>query len=284
MVEIESGMVAKLFPERPEDGHKGTFGTALICAGSEFMTGAAVLSVDAALRSGVGMVRLMSQKEVLPIVQNNRPCALTTSFEDTPTATVRKLSKLMPKISACGIGPGIDKADPRAAAVLEYLIENAPALVIDASALDIVKSHNLLPKIAKRVQSGLSPAILTPHVGEYKRLTGGAEIDCCQFALENKCVTVLKNNKTIIAALDSTCYINKVSNSALAKGGSGDVLTGLITGFAAQGLDPLSAAVAGVHIHSLCGIKLAEQKGVRAGLPSDLTQMLPEAFKEAGLF
>ena len=288
MLEITKESVRQLMPARDEAGHKGSFGQALIVAGSPYMTGAGVLATESCLRSGVGMVRYMSDDKALLPVQINCPCALTSSIGNDMEESRASIKKYYPKASACLIGPGTDEEDDRIRTVLTILIANAKALVIDASALNIISRYkdHYLPLIASRTDKGLDPAILTPHIGEFTRLCDGVlkadEEGAAKFAQEYKLVLVLKNNNTIVSDPDGECRINKVSNSGLAKGGSGDVLSGLMTGLYAQGMKAEDAAAAAVYIHSQAGIHARSDKGERVMLPSDLPAKFTEVIN--GIF
>jgi len=286
MNEINEEVVQGSFHERSDEGHKGTFGTCLIVAGSPDMTGALTLSTEAALRSGTGIVRVFSHPDALLPTRINCPSAVFSSYEESSSKTVRKLNSYMSKVTASAIGPGIDPDDKTNYEVLTFLIENSKNLVIDASALTIISKHReeLLPRISSRIERGLNPAILTPHIGEFKRLVGDSsdltDNQSVQFALQNKCVVVLKNHKTIISDEQGRCYYNIVGNSGMAKGGSGDVLTGLIAGFCAQGMDAMDAAVSGVYFHSRSGILASEELGKRYMLPTDVLDYLADAMNE----
>ena len=255
---------------------------ALVIAGSRYMTGAGVLATESCLRSGVGMVRYLSEEEALLPVQINCPCALTSSLGEDIKDTVSSLKTGLAKATACLIGPGCDAGDEKIKSALTYVLQESKAVVIDASALNIISCYkdHYLSLIAARADKGLDPAILTPHPGEFARLCGKdvrcGEEGCGAFAKEHKCVLVLKGSDTVISDPNGVCYVNKGSNSGMAKGGSGDVLAGLMTGLYAQGMAPMEAALSAVYIHSLCGKFAAEQKGVRAMLPSDLPGFVPE--------
>ena len=288
MLEITKDSVRQLMPARDPAGHKGTFGQALIVAGSPYMTGAGVLACESCLRSGVGMVRYMSDDKSLLPVQINCPCALTSSIGNDVEESRAAIKKYYPKASACLIGPGTDEEDDRIRTVLTILITNAKALVIDASALNIISRYkdHYLPLIAERSDKGLDPAVLTPHLGEFARLCDGVlkpdEEGAAKFAEEYRLVLVLKNDHTMVSDPEGESYICKVSNSGLAKGGSGDVLSGLLTGLYAQGMRAEDAARAAVYIHSQAGILSRSEKGERVMLPSDL----PEKFTDVmnGIF
>lgn len=287
-IEITNEFIASIAPERRDDGHKGTYGTSLICAGSRYMSGAGIMSCGSCLRSGCGMVRILSDDDTLAAIRNTFPCALLSPREGSAASVIKACAPLVSKASAVLIGPGLDTEDELTNVLLEYFIVNAKALVIDASALTCLarNKQRLLPLLRERTV----PAVLTPHIGEFRRLLGGnapedvAELEeaCVQFARENKCVTVLKNNKTLIAPCSGKPYSNSCGNSGLAKGGSGDVLAGLMTGLLAQGMTPDMAACAAVRIHSIAGKLAASEMGKRAMLPQDLELYLPEAYEEAG--
>lgn len=286
METITPELVAGMAPVRRDDGHKGTFGTALIIAGSEFMTGAQTLMTSSALRSGAGMVRVFAPGNSLMPTRINCPCALTSAWGDTESSVVRELRSYLAKSAACGIGPGLDESDRRSSALLEVLINESPRLVIDAGALNILArdSVRLFPMLRARCsREGFEPAVLTPHIGEFGRLTGGGDQSALmQFVQDTGTVTVLKSYNTIVSSEDGKCYINDISNSGLAKGGSGDVLSGLITGLLAQGTDAVTACVAAVRIHAECGLILAEEYGKRAMLPQDMPAVMGRAMKTCG--
>lgn len=282
MNEISPDIVRSLIPPRDDKGHKGSFGTALIIAGSRYMTGAGVLSTEAALRSGTGIVRYMSEDEALLPVKIYCPCAVTSPIGEDPIASLKDNLK---KATATLIGPGVREDDEKILMILTHVLGRAKTLAADASALNIISRYkdHYLSLIKERQGNGLAPVVLTPHIGEFRRLSGGEyspdEEGCVRFAKDLGCVLVLKDSDTLIAGPDGRTFINRGCNSGMAKGGSGDVLAGLLTGLLAQGMAPLDAAVAATYIHSQSGVLAAEQKGVRAMLPSDLTGFFPEVMK-----
>ena len=289
---ITSQLVSSLCPERPADGHKGTFGMALIIAGSRYMPGAQTLAAMSALRSGVGMVRVFAPDDSLMSTSINCPCALLSAWGDTVSSALRQFDMYLKKATAVGIGPGLDEKDPRSYALLRHAVINAPRLVIDAGALNILarESRVFYPLLRERAdKEGFEPAVLTPHVGEFRRLTASEEArdmsledSCMHFALQNKCVTVAKTHKTIVSDAEGKCYINTVGCDGLAKGGSGDVLTGLITGFLAQGMKADEAAIAGVYLHGLSGDLASDDIGRRVMIPEDIPGYYDEAFAKTG--
>ena len=268
MIDITLEKIRSLRPERTDAGHKNTFGCALILAGSRYMPGALTLSVSAALRSGAGLVKGISSDEALYVLKVNCPCALTgpASVEEIEAA----------RYTAAAAGPGLVPEDPANEEMLIYLIENAPSLVLDAGALTLISKDR--DRYASLLKARKVPAVLTPHVGEFKRI--GIE-DLREFSETFGAVTVLKDSSTKVQVPAGECYSIDMPNSGMAKGGSGDVLTGLITGFLAQGMAPADAAVSGVWFHARAGMFAAEDKGKRFMLPTDTIDHLKDAFKEA---
>ncbi len=281
--DIDSKLVSSFCPVRDDKGHKGTFGTALICAGSEFMTGAQTLAAESALRSGAGMVRVFAPGNSMTGTKVNCPCAMYTPFEETPEATVRTAKEILTKADSVLIGPGLDEKDKRVDHLLRFFMETAEHLVIDASALNVLAANKamFLPALRKRPERHLAPAVLTPHIGEFRRLTGRDDREAAaEFSKEYNCITVLKSASTYISILGKEDYTLCNPNSGMSKGGSGDVLAGLLTGLIAQGMSEEKASVSAVYIHSAAGSYAAEDLGKRAMLPSDLPSFFTDAFEE----
>lgn len=290
---LDSALISSFAPQRPIDGHKGTFGEVLVCAGSRYMQGAQVLCTGSALRSGAGLVRVLAPDDAIMSTQINEPCAIITPLEKDVNSVRRQAEMLLKKSRCAAIGPGIDTEDARYDMLLKVLLENSRSLVIDAGAITLmarkIDYYKLLLK--NRIDSGYGPAVLTPHVGEFKRLlhieneeVSEAELEskCVQFARENKCIVILKKHKTIISTPHSGWYSNSVGNDGMAKGGSGDVLTGLVAGFCAQGISEEISAVSGVYIHALAGTYASECYGKRAVLPIDYMDLYTKAFEKVG--
>ena len=279
-------LVQGMAPARDNTFHKNDFGHVLICAGSEYMTGALVLCVSSALRSGAGLVTAFAPEEALAPVKFSCPCALTSPWGDDVAFTLRRANDLMQKTTAAAIGPGLDEKDPRSKALVELFLNEANALVIDAGALNIISKHKevLLPLMASRKQKGLLPAVITPHKGEMKRLLGEDPTHeaCLEFAVNNTCLLVLKDHETRIYTPHDSFYYIEGDNSGMAKGGSGDVLTGLAAGFLAQGIKPCNAGAAAVYLHAKAGSLAMTYIGARYMLPTDLIDNLCEAFEDTG--
>jgi len=241
-------------PERKRSAHKGTFGHLLIIAGAESYTGAPVLCAHAAARSGVGLVTLAVPRAIYPIVAANCP----------PEVMPRPLETLTGNFDAVAIGPGLG----RGAKVPQFDLPT----VLDADALD-------LPAI----RAGM---VLTPHPGEMARLTGktAAEVQADrwetarQFARAKNVTLALKGAGTVVTDATGKLWINMTGNPGMAKGGMGDVLTGIIGALLAQGLPALEAAKAGVFLHGLAGDLAAQRVGLPSVLATDLIESLGAAF------
>ncbi|MBO4426386.1 MAG: NAD(P)H-hydrate dehydratase [Clostridiales bacterium] len=288
IVNLNSELIRGFEPVRPADGHKNTFGQALICAGSEYMTGAAVLATGAALRSGAGLVKVFSEEKTLNAVSCNEPCALLEARPDKTADLLRKASKLCDKSSSVLIGPGIPADYKDMEALIEVFLSRAKNVVLDAGAL--TGKPDVLSRLSGRLKSGNVPAVITPHIGEFARMlrlttaevADKAEELALKFSADNNVVVVLKGSKTFIATPDGMLFVNDAANSGLAKGGSGDVLAGLLTGLLAQGMEPYKAACSAVFIHSKSGESAAAELGARYMLPEDLIVYLPDGYLEAG--
>ena len=271
-------------PGRSPNGHKGTFGRVMILGGSEGMTGAAVLAARAAVRSGAGLVYSAYPRPLGPIMESHliEPVKIPLPgsamwFTGEMAARAIEEAELM---QAVAIGPGLGHR-PETQRFLREVIHHVKApLVIDADGLNLLAEH---PVELKRRPG---PTILTPHPGEAARLLGCtvAEVErdrlgaFTAMAQEYSAVVVLKGAQTIVTGPAGQRYLNPTGNSGLAKGGSGDVLTGLIAGLASQGASALEAARLGVFLHGLAADVAAERLGVRAMTPSDVIESLGPAF------
>ena len=288
MTDLTKELISGFEPQRPEDGHKNTFGTALICAGSEFMTGAAVMATGAALRSGAGLVKVFSEEKTLDAIRVAEPCALLSLRPQKTAELLRKVKELCGSSNAVLIGSGIPQDMKDLEALICRFLDNADNVVLDAGAL--ISKPDQWGRIAECLKTRKTPAVITPHIGEFARLLrlskseveDRAEELAIEFAKDNNVVVVLKSAKTLIAVPDGSVYVNDAPNSGLAKGGSGDVLAGLITGFLAQGMEPYKAACSAVFIHSKAGKAAADEVGTRTMLPADLIVYLPGAYMDAG--
>ena len=279
------GTVRPLFPPRKADTNKGSYGTLLAVCGSAGMAGAAVLSAGAALRCGVGLVDLALPKEIYPIAAARLPEPVFTLLETDGAGALtgesrERLETALQKASACLVGCGLGTG-AAARALVETLIGKAQVpLILDADGINIVAGNIDILKTAK------APVILTPHPGEMARLLKASvpEVQAHRlrhakdFAEKYGAVLVLKGSGSITVSPDGRAFLNPTGNPGMAKGGSGDVLAGMIASFAAQGADPFLAAACGVYLHGAAGDACARRFSQRAMLPSDLIEELPELF------
>ena len=274
---IEAGYIRDLLPRREKFAHKGTFGHALVISGSYGMMGAALLAGEACLRSGTGLVTLHVPRKGYHIIQTGFPEAIVSL--DQSEILFSEPPDLKP-FTAIGIGPGLG-CKPNSGKGLKMILEQAEVpLVIDADGLNILSQH---PEWYELIPPG---AILTPHPKEFDRLAGESRtaferhIKQKEFARKHKVIVVLKGAHTGIASPDGSYCFNTNGNPGMATGGSGDVLTGLITGLLAQGMSSLDAALAGVYIHGLAGDLAAEDMGQEALIAGDMIRCLGRAFNE----
>ncbi|MCQ2360530.1 MAG: NAD(P)H-hydrate dehydratase [Paludibacteraceae bacterium] len=259
----------KLYKPRNPEGHKGSFGKALLIAGSTGMMGAAVLCTKACLRSGVGLCHLSGPMEGMLVAQISLPEAIYRVGLD-------KLSAF----DAVGCGCGIGKS-PDAIGRVDFLLNNSlRSVVLDADALNIIVERWWL----SRIPFG---AILTPHSVEFERLYGSKASSreeqikqAVEFADKRHCIVVLKGAGTAVINEKGDVDINTTGNSGMATAGSGDVLTGIITGLIAQGYERYDAARLGVFLHGLAGDIAAEEKCQESILASDIIEAIPKAFKK----
>ncbi len=277
--------VAAMLPPRPASAHKGTFGTAVLAAGSINYPGAAILAGQSATRSGAGLVTMAVPQTIYPLVAAGLAEATYLPLPDSggyfsPAAAVELRSKLG-RADAVLVGPGLANTPAAAGFLLELLKPGAvlPPLVLDADALNILAAQPewwaLLPPYS----------ILTPHPGEMARLTANSTAVvqanrlelAAQMAVRWQQVVLLKGAYTVIASPDGRVMVLPFANPAMAKAGSGDVLAGVITGLRAQGLEAFEAAVAGGYLHGLAGELARDHLGVVGVTAGDLAGLLPAA-------
>ena len=273
-----------MLPKRMPWGNKGTFGKVFVLAGSENMMGAAAFSAEAAYRTGCGLVYSCVPEKSTQIMQSILPEAvekpLSTKNGMFYLESYKDIEKDLDKAKAILIGPGLGRSNDVNEFVYSVL-ENAKApVVIDADGLIAVAGNK---DILRNIN-----AVITPHIGEMSVLTGKEIKDikeniidtAVEFAKEYEVFVVLKDAVTVIASPKGDVYINKTGNNAMSKGGSGDVLAGIITGLISQGMDLYSASVLGVYIHGLCGDYTAEIMGHYSPLARDLINALSCVLKE----
>lgn len=274
-------------PVRDAVGHKGTFGRVLLIGGSIGMSGSVCLSAVAALRSGSGLVSVAVPESVQAVVASFEPSYMTLGL---PVDESGALAAIPPSLlqayidqkHAIGIGPGLGQSAEAAQIVASLLGCSVSPMVLDADALNVVAGNDLL-----RIVTRQAPCVITPHPGEFARLSGlGTAVISAQrrqvaadFAAEHNMVVVLKGPQTVVTD-GCRVFVNSTGNSGMATGGSGDVLTGIVTSLLGQGMQPFEAAAVSVFAHGLAGDLAAKALGQRAMIASDLLQFLSPAWRQ----
>lgn len=272
-------------PERPPDAHKGNFGKILFLAGSTGMTGAAVLSTTACLRSGAGLVLLGIPSGLNPVLEGTCTEVLTRPLPSTPEGSLSleaepEILRLLSWADVLALGPGLGTHPETRELVRRVVRRCRLPIVIDADGLNALAGFAGWNDLK-------SAKILTPHCGELSRLTGLQPGDVLKNRFETvrewsgrlASVLVLKGSPTLIGIPGGAVYVSATGNSGMATAGSGDVLTGLIAGFLGQGCGPLHAAACGVFLHGLSGDLAADRMGERPLIAGDLISNLPDAFR-----
>ena len=272
--------VLKILPDRARDSHKGDYGRILLLCGCRGYTGAAALAATGALRSGAGLVYLGVPESIYQIVATKllEPIVLPLSDVDGHFScnAVKELCKLLPKMDAVLIGPGIGQSVETKALVEAVLTYFEGPVVVDADGINVLKTNTDI------LRGRMYPTVLTPHPGEFARIGGNAgenrQERAEELARDLNSIIVLKGYGTVITD-GATTYVNPTGNPGMAVGGCGDVLAGMVTAFIGQGVDPLQAAACGAWLHGAAGDICAEQIGQYAMLPSDLLEFLPRLMK-----
>jgi NAD(P)H-hydrate epimerase len=273
---VDNTIIHSIYKPRNPFAHKGNFGHAMLVAGSYGKIGAAVLSAKACLRSGVGLLTSHIPKCGYEILQSAVPEAMIMT--DDNFLFITKINDDLKKYRSIGIGPGIGTGTEIIAMLKEVLTNYRLPVVIDADALNNIASQKDLLKI---IPPG---SILTPHPKEMERLFGGSANDfdrselALQKAKELNVVIILKGHHTLIATADGNAFFNSTGNAGMATAGSGDVLTGILTGLLAQGYQSVDAALLAVYIHGLSGDFAAKEFSMEAMIARDIIENLGTAF------
>ncbi len=276
MKELTRSIVFSMLPRRAPDAHKGDFGKLLVFAGSSRYRGAARLAVSGALRCGAGIITLASTERVIAAAACDLPETTFLPLPEDPDGSVSAagLNLLLQAASGCtalAVGCGLTcSAGPDT--LVRALLELPVPLVLDADGLNLIAGK--LELLRRRT----APTLLTPHPGEMARLCGcsTAEIQAARekhalhLARQTGCVLLLKGHGSLIAAPDGECYRNPTGGPGLARGGSGDLLTGMAAAFLAQGLPALDAALCAAWLHGAAADACAARRGVLSMLPHDL--------------
>lgn len=273
-------IIRTVYRPREPFAHKGTYGHALLIAGSYGKMGAAVLSARACLRAGVGLLTCHVPQCGTQIMQISEPAAMCITDEDPHYSTHFHKGVSSAGYKAIGIGPGIDK-QPGTAKSMELLMDAwQRPMVIDADALNLLSVY---PYLLYKVPKG---SMLTPHPKEFERLFGKTANDIARLellsakAVELQLYILLKGRYTAIACPDGAVYFNHTGNPGMATGGSGDVLTGILTGLLAQGYTPKAAMLLGVWLHGYAGDLAAAELSQEAMTASDIITFLGKAYRE----
>lgn len=273
---VEENDVRQLMLPRSPYAHKGQMGNALLIAGSYGMAGAAILAARACMRAGVGKVTVNSPKRNLPLLQVAVPEAIVqNSLEETYFAEAVDTEDF----NALGIGPGLGQSEQTAIAMIAQLRRTQCPIVVDADALNILANHRAW------LQQLPQDIIMTPHPKELDRLEGHSAdsyerlTKASNLAERLKGYIVLKGHHTAICCPGGHILFNSTGNAGMATAGSGDVLTGIITGLLARGYKPQDACVVGVYLHGLAGDIAAHDLGEESLTASDIINCLPRAFK-----
>jgi len=274
--------VLPAFFARDPETHKGTYGHALVIGGSRGMSGAPILAAKAAISSGAGLVTIAVPNDILPAAEANVLEALKAGLPVDEQGCIKETAaeqalELANGKNVVALGPGLGQSAAVKDFLLQFLSAVKTPLVIDADGLNNLAGH--LDRLAATKQ----PMVLTPHPGEAARLlnTTASEVQddrlgaAARLAKETGAVIVLKGAHTVITEPHGRVWINTTGNPGMATGGVGDVLTGLIAGLMAQGLDTLNAAIVGVYLHGLAGDHAAETTGERALTATHLLNAIP---------
>ena len=278
----DGACAGKLLPRRRPDGHKGTFGRVSITGGSIGLTGAPVLASRGAARCGSGLIFLGVPESIYPVTAASCLEVMPSPLSDqNGRISSRAFFQILERLNSCDaglIGPGLGRSQELSLLVCKLLEQTAVPLVLDADGLYAVKDRKEL--LRQRQEKGLV-TILTPHEGEFAYLGGdlslGRRRAALRFAERYGCILALKGPATVTASPDGRVYINTTGNNGMAKGGSGDVLAGMVLSFLGQGMEPVEAAALAVYLHGLAGDLCRDRLGEYGMLPGDLAEEIPAA-------
>jgi hydroxyethylthiazole kinase-like uncharacterized protein yjeF len=286
---ITAREIAPLIAPRPADSNKGSFGHVLVLGGSTGKAGAAAMAGMAVLRAGAGLSTVATAKSVLATVGGFHPELMTEPLEETEAGSIAlasleqgHLDALVKGKTVLAVGPGISRNPDTAAFVRGVIKKFKMQIVLDADGLNAFEDR------AEELKNKAGTLVITPHPGEMARLTR-LTIPAVQrdrlnvarsFAREYELIVVLKGHRTIIAQPDGTVWVNTTGNPGMATGGTGDILTGMVSGLIAQNPNRVAdAVIAAVHLHGLAGDVARESLGEHSMVATDLLTALPEAFR-----
>jgi len=284
MKKVSLQQILKKIPPRIKNSHKKTYGHAFVLAGSPGMTGAAALASQAAIRSGCGYVTLGVPESLNPIMEAKLTEVMTLPLPETECSglSVEALLKIMSFSSdatSLAIGPGLSAA-PETLSLVRMIVQRADKpIVVDADAISAFAEH--------KEMLNNKPLVITPHPGEFCKLTlidkkkilASPDKVAAKFAKEHGIVVVLKGHRAVVTD-GKNIYINASGNPGMSTAGAGDVLTGMITSFLAQGALPFEAAAMGVYFHGRAGDQCAKRIGMMGMIAGDIVKMIPGVLKE----
>lgn len=271
---ITETTAGRLLPARRADGHKGDFGKVYVAAGAVGYTGAPVYAAEAASRTGSGLVFVGVPREVYPIVAARCATAMAQPLPEDREDLLERMSRC----DAAVIGPGLGRS-PEMEALTLFLLENLRIpVILDADGINAAAAH------IDVLRDRSWPTVVTPHEGEFVRLGGdlspGREEAALTMARALGCVVVLKGPGTVVAGPDGQARRNTTGNCGMAKGGSGDILSGMIASLVGQGADPFDAASCAVWLHGRAGDLCRREMTAYAMTPPDMMERLGAVFRE----
>ena len=275
---VQNGDIS--LPKRARDSHKGDFGRVLIIAGSLGYTGAPVMAAHACSMAGAGLVSLGVPDDIYQIIAQKCTGEMPFRIKGGETVSEAAWEELLPRVKAADavlIGPGMRNTPDTQAIVAHALRESDVPVILDADGINVLAGNIDILDNAK------PPVVLTPHDGEFARITGnmsaGGRLGVArEFAKKHGCVVILKGYRTITALPDGSAFINTTGNPGLAKGGSGDVLAGVLAALVGQGFPLKDACIAAVYLHGLAGDMATSRFGEYSVTPEGVINEMPQAF------
>jgi ADP-dependent NAD(P)H-hydrate dehydratase / NAD(P)H-hydrate epimerase len=281
--------IAALVGPRPLEANKGTFGHVLVIGGSAGKAGSVAMAGIAALRTGAGLSTVATPKSVLGTVAGFHPEVMTEPLDETDAGTIstragERIEALSKSVTVLAVGPGISRNPETSEFVRSLVARTKTPVVLDADGLNAFEGR------ANELNGKHRTLVITPHPGEMARLTGSTvaavqrdRINVARtFAREHELIVVLKGHRTLIAQPDGTVWVNTTGNPGMATGGTGDILTGMVSGLIAQNRERVvEAVIAAVHLHGLAGDIARETTGEHSLVATDLVKALPEAFRRS---
>ena len=281
MQNIEREWVKNLLPHRRPETHKNDYGRVLAVCGCKGYTGAAYFAAQSAVRMGSGVVTLAVPEAIYPVlaVKLNEPVVRPMPCDEAGRFSVNAVDELLALAAhadAMLLGCGLGRSTALDELIFSMIRTARCPMVLDADGINALAGHIDVLREAK------APCILTPHKGEFQRISGVVPADADaeaakRFAVENGCVLLLKSHRTLITAPDGRQMRNTTGNPGMAKGGSGDVLAGMLLSLLGQGLDAFDAACAGAWLHGAAGDRCAAEMGEYGMMPTDMLRALPHA-------